>query len=228
MAANDDVAYIPYLFNYVNYSMGDDARRIVFGAPRRSPKDCPRAQSSAAPGSGSAPARRTPRWRSIMRCICAPQLPVDRICERRRSAGEPLRLAVGRVQPDFRRVLSKHAAGAGSRLSAPHPIRVSCLSFATRPCCSPRLCSKTRRYSRSLTGLTIAMSKSAPKRRSQRADYGTESWSELATLEAAGAARRSYSVPAAEKDPGHHRVHGRPARGHDADRTRRCAGAERA
>jgi multiple sugar transport system substrate-binding protein len=32
MAANDDVAYVPYLFNYVNYS-GTAARPITFGAP---------------------------------------------------------------------------------------------------------------------------------------------------------------------------------------------------
>ncbi len=32
MAANDDVAYVPYLFNYVNYSTGDLARPITFGA----------------------------------------------------------------------------------------------------------------------------------------------------------------------------------------------------
>lgn len=33
MAANDDVAYVPYLFNYVNYSSADRERRISFGAP---------------------------------------------------------------------------------------------------------------------------------------------------------------------------------------------------
>ncbi len=33
MAANDDVAYVPYLFNYVNYSSGNPARKITFGAP---------------------------------------------------------------------------------------------------------------------------------------------------------------------------------------------------
>lgn len=32
MAANDDVAYVPYLFNYVNYSTDDQARPITFGA----------------------------------------------------------------------------------------------------------------------------------------------------------------------------------------------------
>jgi multiple sugar transport system substrate-binding protein len=32
MATNDDVVYVPYLFNYVNYSTGDNARRISFGA----------------------------------------------------------------------------------------------------------------------------------------------------------------------------------------------------
>jgi multiple sugar transport system substrate-binding protein len=32
MAANDDVVYVPYLFNYVNYSSGDPARPINFGA----------------------------------------------------------------------------------------------------------------------------------------------------------------------------------------------------
>ena len=31
MAAHDDVAYVPYLFNYVNYSTGDQARPISFG-----------------------------------------------------------------------------------------------------------------------------------------------------------------------------------------------------
>ena len=31
MAAHDDVAYVPYLFNYVNYSTGDQARPITFG-----------------------------------------------------------------------------------------------------------------------------------------------------------------------------------------------------
>ena len=33
MAANDDVAYVPYLFNYVNYASGNPARPIAFGAP---------------------------------------------------------------------------------------------------------------------------------------------------------------------------------------------------
>jgi multiple sugar transport system substrate-binding protein len=33
MAAHDDVAYVPYLFNYVNYSFGGSPRRITFGAP---------------------------------------------------------------------------------------------------------------------------------------------------------------------------------------------------
>lgn len=33
MATNDDVAYVPYLFNYVNYSSGNPARPITFGAP---------------------------------------------------------------------------------------------------------------------------------------------------------------------------------------------------
>lgn len=33
MAANDDVAYVPYLFNYVNYSSGNPTRKITFGAP---------------------------------------------------------------------------------------------------------------------------------------------------------------------------------------------------
>ena len=32
MAANDDVAYVPYTFNYVNYSSGAPERRITFGA----------------------------------------------------------------------------------------------------------------------------------------------------------------------------------------------------
>jgi multiple sugar transport system substrate-binding protein len=32
MAANDDVAYVPYLFNYVNYSSGSPARKVTFGA----------------------------------------------------------------------------------------------------------------------------------------------------------------------------------------------------
>lgn len=32
MAANDDVAYVPYLFNYVNYSVGDQPRKVTFGA----------------------------------------------------------------------------------------------------------------------------------------------------------------------------------------------------
>jgi multiple sugar transport system substrate-binding protein len=32
MAANDDVAYVPYLFNYVNYSSGKPARPVTFGA----------------------------------------------------------------------------------------------------------------------------------------------------------------------------------------------------
>jgi multiple sugar transport system substrate-binding protein len=32
MATNDDVVYVPYLFNYVNYSMGEAERRITFGA----------------------------------------------------------------------------------------------------------------------------------------------------------------------------------------------------
>jgi multiple sugar transport system substrate-binding protein len=31
MAAHDDVAYVPYLFNYVNYSTGDQAHPITFG-----------------------------------------------------------------------------------------------------------------------------------------------------------------------------------------------------
>lgn len=31
MAANDDVAYVPYLFNYVNYSSGAPERKIIFG-----------------------------------------------------------------------------------------------------------------------------------------------------------------------------------------------------
>ena len=33
MASNDDVAYAPYLFNYVNYSTVGQARPITFGAP---------------------------------------------------------------------------------------------------------------------------------------------------------------------------------------------------
>lgn len=33
MAASDDVAYVPYLFNYVNYSSGNPARPVTFGAP---------------------------------------------------------------------------------------------------------------------------------------------------------------------------------------------------
>jgi multiple sugar transport system substrate-binding protein len=33
MAGNDDVAYVPYLFNYVNYSSGSPARKVTFGAP---------------------------------------------------------------------------------------------------------------------------------------------------------------------------------------------------
>jgi len=33
MAANDDVAYVPYLFNYVNYASGNAERRITFGSP---------------------------------------------------------------------------------------------------------------------------------------------------------------------------------------------------
>src|SRR5690606_36160451 len=33
MAANDDVAYVPYLFNYTNYSASSLARPITFGAP---------------------------------------------------------------------------------------------------------------------------------------------------------------------------------------------------
>jgi len=32
MASGDDVAYAPYLFNYVNYSSGSLARKITFGA----------------------------------------------------------------------------------------------------------------------------------------------------------------------------------------------------
>lgn len=32
MSANDDVAYVPYLFNYVNYSSGPSQRRVTFGA----------------------------------------------------------------------------------------------------------------------------------------------------------------------------------------------------
>jgi multiple sugar transport system substrate-binding protein len=32
MARHDDVAYVPYLFNYVNYSSGSPARPITFGA----------------------------------------------------------------------------------------------------------------------------------------------------------------------------------------------------
>jgi multiple sugar transport system substrate-binding protein len=32
MAAGDDVVYVPYLFNYVNYATGSSARRIAFGA----------------------------------------------------------------------------------------------------------------------------------------------------------------------------------------------------
>lgn len=32
MSASDDVAYVPYLFNYVNYSSGQAARPITFGA----------------------------------------------------------------------------------------------------------------------------------------------------------------------------------------------------
>jgi multiple sugar transport system substrate-binding protein len=33
MAAHDDVAYVPYLFNYVNYSSGAPERKIIFGRP---------------------------------------------------------------------------------------------------------------------------------------------------------------------------------------------------
>ena len=32
MAANDDIAYVPYLFNYVNYASRDQSRSISFGA----------------------------------------------------------------------------------------------------------------------------------------------------------------------------------------------------
>lgn len=32
MAANDDVAYVPYLFNYANYSADDQQRKVTFGA----------------------------------------------------------------------------------------------------------------------------------------------------------------------------------------------------
>jgi multiple sugar transport system substrate-binding protein len=41
MAAHDDVAYVPYLFNYVNYSCGSPARRIAFGAPPAAAKSLP-------------------------------------------------------------------------------------------------------------------------------------------------------------------------------------------
>jgi multiple sugar transport system substrate-binding protein len=41
MAANDDVAYVPYLFNYVNYSAGKPARPVTFGAPPTVVRDRP-------------------------------------------------------------------------------------------------------------------------------------------------------------------------------------------
>jgi multiple sugar transport system substrate-binding protein len=41
MSANDDVAYVPYLFNYVNYSSGSPARPITFGAPPTAAKGSP-------------------------------------------------------------------------------------------------------------------------------------------------------------------------------------------
>jgi multiple sugar transport system substrate-binding protein len=41
MAANDDVAYVPYLFNYVNYSSGNPSRPITFGAPPAAAKGFP-------------------------------------------------------------------------------------------------------------------------------------------------------------------------------------------
>ena len=87
MAANDDVAYVPYLFNYVNYSSGI-RRTHYFRRSSRRGKGFPRTLL-AVRASASAPNPLTRAPPSTTPCIFAPGLPVRRLCDLRRTARQP-------------------------------------------------------------------------------------------------------------------------------------------
>ena len=133
MATSDDVAYVPYLFNYVNYSSGSPARPITFGAPPAAPKGF--AGTDAAWRRGHRRQRQVgqPAGRVRLRhASLLARLSVGRLCDLRRAARQPHGVAVGRLQRDHRRLLPQHAPGDGPGLSQADPCRVSFHSSTTR------------------------------------------------------------------------------------------------
>jgi multiple sugar transport system substrate-binding protein len=61
MASGDDVAYVPYLFNYVNYSSGSPARAITFGAVPTVTKGVPARTLLGGAGIGISARSKNPR-----------------------------------------------------------------------------------------------------------------------------------------------------------------------
>ena len=133
MAANDDVAYVPYLFNYVNYSSGSPARPITFGAPPAVAKGLPARTLLGGAGIGVSAKSANPQGRLRLRHVpLLAGLPVGRLRDLWRATGQPHGVAVGRLQRDHRRLLPQHAAGDGPGLSPADPCRASFPSSTTR------------------------------------------------------------------------------------------------
>lgn len=61
MAANDDVVYVPYLFNYVNYSTPGEGKRIAFGAAPRVREEVPARTILGGAGIGISAKAKDPR-----------------------------------------------------------------------------------------------------------------------------------------------------------------------